>query len=130
MKKLFCLSLFIIGAFTIIQAQNTLTFSLTNASSTDTWFYKMRDANGNTLSTVTIAPNSTIAGTLPGAGTFSLPITWKAEDSNGCGTSGTIAASPSGPVYPAYPCTSPSAMKYRISPTSFANDHFLEFKFD
>ena len=126
MKKLFCLALFAMGFFVSIEAQ-TLNYYLENSSSTDTWFFKMEDANGNQLNFATILPGGSVNSTLPG--TFAFPLSWSAEDSNGCGTSGTITA-PVGPTYPTYPCSSPpSAMKYQLVQTGPLS-YLLEFGFD
>ena len=124
MKKFFCLSIFVLGLLLTVDAQ-TLNYQLDNVSTTDTWNYKMRDANGNVLNAIAIAPGGTFTGTFTN---FALPIEWAARDSNGCGTSGTITA-PGGPVYPTYLCTSPSAMKYQLTQPGLAN-YFLEFVFD
>ena len=125
MKKLFCLALFAIGFFVSVEAQATLNYYLENSSSTDTWFFKMADSNGNVQNTVTLAPGGNFSGTFTN---FVLPIEWKAQDSNGCGTSGVINA-PGGPVYPPVLCTTPAGIKYQLSQPGLLS-YQLDFGFN
>ena len=122
MKKLLCLSLFMMGIFISVEAQ-TLSYQLINNSSNE-WTYGMEDNNGNTLLIPQISANTTVTGTF---NNFELPLRWRAYDQgNACPVSGTITA-PGGVITPAYFCTGTSGISLQL--TQNGNDYNLQVVF-
>jgi len=82
MKKLFFAALFMIGAFTMSQAQ-TFDYYLYNSSPTDTWNFGLDDAGPTgAIYELNILPGQYRTGSF---NNFAFQLEWKAEDSNNCG---------------------------------------------
>ena len=123
MKKLLCLSLFIMGFFVSVEAQ-TLFYQITNNASAD-WTYGMEDGNGNLLNAITVTPGNTANGAFFN---FALPIQYKAKNSIGCSVGGFILA-PGGPVTPPFFCTAQGGfMTYQLTQVGF--NYFLQVSFN
>lgn len=110
MKKLLLLVFFMVGLFTVSNAQ-FLVYSLTNSSNTYSWDYVMTDAGSGILTTeAAILPGTSRSGAVPG---FGFDLKFKAQNSLGCGT-GQVITGPSSASLPV-PCIVPAGLKYKIS---------------
>jgi len=111
MKKLLLLAFFMVGMFSVSQAQ-FLVYQLTNSSSTQTWDYKMTDAgSGIVTPELGIIPGDVRTGSVPG---FAFALQFKAANSAGCGTSQTVPAPTPGVSVP-IPCIVPAGLKYAVT---------------
>jgi len=110
MKKLLLLAFFMVGLFTVSNAQ-FLVYSLTNSSSTYTWDYVMTDAGSGILTTeAAILPGTSRSGAVSG---FAFDLKFKAQNNIGCGT-GQVITGPSSASIP-ITCIVPAGLKYKIS---------------
>jgi hypothetical protein len=92
MKQLFFVCLLMTGFAMNSDAQN-LDYWLHNISPTDTWDFAMDDASPMAAVYVLgMGPTSVTPGTY--GPTFTLPLEWKAQDSNGCYVTDIILSAP------------------------------------
>ena len=88
-----------------------LTYNLTNSSSTQTWDYKMTDAGSGVVTTeLGITPGTNRSGVVSG---FGFPLTFKAANGLGCGTTQTVPAPTPGVSVPII-CVVPAGLKYKV----------------
>ena len=93
MKNLFFVLLLTVG-FSLNSDAQDLDYWLYNISTTDTWNFAMDDASAlPAVYELGMGPSSVTTGTY--GSTFTLPLEWKAEDSNGCYVTDIILSAPS-----------------------------------
>jgi|GEM_PF-6536311 len=95
MKKLICLSLFVLGVFAVSQAQITVT--LVNKTNL-TWSYRL--SSGMATQTLTVGPNDSVTTTFSSG--ITVPCNWRAATGS-CSVSG-VHAGAFAPTTSQVPC--------------------------
>lgn len=113
MKKLVLLMFFMIGLFSMSNAQ-VLNYSISNNSATSVWDYKMADAGSGVItSELGMIPGDVRTGTVLG---FAFDLGFKARNNAGCGTGQTVTG-PTPTVFVPLICSIPAGVSYSLTNT-------------